>query len=86
MALRWEIEDTVRFMQLPKPIERNHDILAGLSFGPNRKPALVSVRATRLRDAAVIESTESSNRIEGVVAPHHRVEAAFAIPAIRSSA
>ena len=28
-----------------------------------------------LRDAAVIESTESSNRIEGVVAPHHRVEA-----------
>lgn len=28
-----------------------------------------------LRDAAVIESTESSNRIEGVLAPHHRVEA-----------
>lgn len=28
-----------------------------------------------LRDAAVIESTESSNRIEGVIAPHHRVEA-----------
>lgn len=28
-----------------------------------------------LRDAAVIESTESSNRIEGVVAPYHRVEA-----------
>ncbi|MFN2400155.1 MAG: Fic family protein [Gemmatimonadaceae bacterium] len=28
-----------------------------------------------LRDAAIIESTESSNRIEGVVAPHERVEA-----------
>lgn len=28
-----------------------------------------------LRDVAVVESTESSNRIEGVVAPHHRVEA-----------
>jgi Fic family protein len=28
-----------------------------------------------LRDAAVIESTESSNRIEGVVAPRHRVTA-----------
>jgi Fic family protein len=28
-----------------------------------------------LRDAAVIESTESSNRIEGVVAPHRRIEA-----------
>jgi Fic family protein len=28
-----------------------------------------------LRDAAIIESTESSNRIEGVTAPHHRVEA-----------
>lgn len=28
-----------------------------------------------LRSAAVIESTESSNRIEGVVAPHGRVEA-----------
>lgn len=28
-----------------------------------------------LRNAAVIESTESSNRIEGVVAPHDRVEA-----------
>jgi len=30
---------------------------------------------TALRNAAVIESTESSNRIEGVVAPHERVEA-----------
>jgi len=30
---------------------------------------------TALRDAAVIESTESSNRIEGVVAPHDRVAA-----------
>ena len=28
-----------------------------------------------LRNAAVIESTESSNRIEGVVAPHRRIEA-----------
>ena len=28
-----------------------------------------------LKDAAVIESTESSNRIEGVVAPHRRIEA-----------
>jgi Fic family protein len=28
-----------------------------------------------LRDAAVIESSESSNRIEGVVAPHERIEA-----------
>jgi Fic family protein len=28
-----------------------------------------------LRDAAVIESSESSNRIEGVVAPHDRIEA-----------
>lgn len=28
-----------------------------------------------LRDAAIVESTESSNRIEGVVAPHDRVEA-----------
>jgi len=28
-----------------------------------------------LKDAAVIESTESSNRIEGVVAPHGRIEA-----------
>lgn len=28
-----------------------------------------------LRDAAIIESTESSNRIEGVVAPHARVKA-----------
>lgn len=28
-----------------------------------------------LRDAAIIESTESSNRIEGVVAPHNRVKA-----------
>jgi Fic family protein len=28
-----------------------------------------------LREAAVIESTESSNRIEGVVAPHDRVQA-----------
>lgn len=28
-----------------------------------------------LREAAVIESTESSNRIEGVVAPHKRIEA-----------
>lgn len=28
-----------------------------------------------LRDAAIIESTESSNRIEGVVAPHERVKA-----------
>ncbi len=30
---------------------------------------------TALRHAAIIESTESSNRIEGVVAPHDRVEA-----------
>src|SRR5439155_24062094 len=28
-----------------------------------------------LKEAAVIESTESSNRIEGVVAPHRRIEA-----------
>jgi Fic family protein len=28
-----------------------------------------------LRDAAIVESTESSNRIEGVVAPHARIEA-----------
>jgi Fic family protein len=28
-----------------------------------------------LRDAAIVDSTESSNRIEGVVAPHARIEA-----------
>jgi hypothetical protein len=28
-----------------------------------------------LKDAAVVESSESSNRIEGVVAPHERIEA-----------
>ncbi|MGH7522979.1 MAG: Fic family protein, partial [Gemmatimonadales bacterium] len=30
---------------------------------------------TALREAAVIESSESSNRIEGVIAPHERIEA-----------
>ena len=28
-----------------------------------------------LKEAAIIESTESSNRIEGVIAPHQRIEA-----------
>lgn len=40
-----------------------------------------------LREAAVIESTEASNRIEGVVAPHERVRAIIAghtLPANRS--
>jgi Fic family protein len=40
-----------------------------------------------LRDAAIVESSESSNRIEGVVAPHARVEALVlhnAVPRDRS--
>lgn len=28
-----------------------------------------------LKEAAIIESSESSNRLEGIVAPHHRIEA-----------
>ena len=28
-----------------------------------------------LRQVALVESSESSNRIEGIVAPHHRIEA-----------
>jgi Fic family protein len=31
-----------------------------------------------LRHAAIVESSESSNRIEGITAPHHRVEAVVA--------
>jgi Fic family protein len=42
---------------------------------------------TALKDAAVIESSESSNRIEGVIAPHPRIEALVlknAVPRNRS--
>ncbi|MEZ4321142.1 MAG: Fic family protein [Myxococcota bacterium] len=67
------------------------DFLARLSFTTDQVAALSALGEARgrqelfvhqqperlesLRQAAVIESTESSNRIEGITAPRHRIEA-----------
>jgi Fic family protein len=52
--------------------------LTGLGEARGRQELFVHQQPERLeslRQAAVIESTESSNRIEGIVAPRHRIEA-----------
>jgi len=69
----------------------SHDFLASLTFSTDQVAALSALGEARgrqelfvhqqperlesLRQAAVIDSAESSNRIEGITAPRHRIEA-----------